>query len=177
MENPHVIGERIYLRPLERSDVPLLRTWFNHPHVTEHLAMRAPVNLDFEDEFLAALARDRQRVVLGIALKDGDRLIGTVGLEDIDPVNRHAQFGIAIGVEAEWGKGYGTEATRLITRYAFRHLNLHRVFLHAYETNVRGLRAYEKAGFRREGVLRQSRWQETRYVDTIVMAALREEWV
>lgn len=176
MQNPHVIGERVYLRPLGRADAPALQPWFNDPEVCEQLAIRRAASLEFELEFLAGLERDEHRVVLGIALRDGDALIGTTGLEEIDFVNRQAQFGIAIGVKSEWGKGHGTEVTRLVVRYAFEHLNLNRVFLHVYETNPRGLRAYEKAGFRREGVLRQARWQQTRFVDTIVMGMLREEW-
>jgi RimJ/RimL family protein N-acetyltransferase len=176
MQNAHVIGERIYLRPLERADAAVFQPWFNDPEVTENLALRRPVNLDFEEEFVAGLTRDEHRIVLGIALRDGDALIGNTGLEDIDWVNRHAQFGIAIGARAQWGKGYGTEATRLMVGYAFDHLNLHRVYLNVYETNARAVRVYERLGFRREGVLRQARWQHDRWVDTIVMGLLRHEW-
>ena len=177
MRNPHVIGERVYLRPLERADAAVLEPWFNDPAVTENLVLRRPVNLDFEEEFIAALMKDEHRLVLGIALQAGDALIGTVGLEDIDFVNRQAQFGIAIGERGEWGKGYGAEATRLVVAHAFRHLNLNRVALHVYETHTRAIRTYERAGFQREGVLRQSRWQATRYIDTIAMAILRQEWL
>jgi RimJ/RimL family protein N-acetyltransferase len=176
MRNVHVIGERVYLRPLERSDAPLLAAWFNDPVVTENLQMRRPVNLDFEEEFLSNLWRDEHRVVLGIALCDGDGLIGTTGVEEIDFVNRQAHFGLAIGARGEWGKGYGTETTRLMVGYAFRHLNLNRVALHVYETNPRAIRTYERIGFQREGVLRQARWQATRFVDTIIMAILRQDW-
>ena len=175
MQNPHVIGERIYLRPVERTDGPLFASWFNDPEVTEQLALRWPVNLDFEDHFIASLGKNEHKIVLGIALKQDDRLIGNTGLEDIDYVNRHCVFGIAIGVKEEWGKGYGTEATRLVCRYAFVRLNLNRVALNVYETNTRGLRAYEKVGFRREGVLRQAHWADDRFVDTIVMGLLRTE--
>jgi RimJ/RimL family protein N-acetyltransferase len=53
---------------------------------------------------------------------------------------------------------------------------MNRVWLHVYEYNERGLRAYERVGFKREGVLRQHRYHEGRYWDTIVMGILREEW-
>jgi len=176
MRNPHVIGTRVYLRPLERADAATLQPWFNDPEVCEHLAIRRPASLAFEEAFLAGLEGDEHRLLLGIALRDGDALIGTTGLEDIDFVNRHAQFGIAIGARALWGQGHGSEVAALMVRHAFQHLNLNRVWLHVYESNSRGLRAYEKAGFRREGVLRQARWQRDRWVDTIAMAVLREEW-
>jgi RimJ/RimL family protein N-acetyltransferase len=82
-----------------------------------------------------------------------------------------------LGEPEEWGKGYGSEATRLVLRYAFETLNLNRVWLHVYEYNERGLRAYEKAGFRREGRLRQEMFRDGRYWDTIVMGILRDEWL
>ncbi len=90
---------------------------------------------------------------------------------------RRASFGILIGDKAAWGKGYGSEATRLMLRHAFETLNLNRVWLHVYEYNQRGIRAYEKVGFRREGVLRQDTFRDGRYWDTIAMAVLREEWI
>ena len=69
-----------------------------------------------------------------------------------------------------------TEATRLITGYAFETLNLNRVALRVYEDNERGVKAYEKVGFKREGVLRQDIYREGRYWNTFLMSILREEW-
>ena len=176
MQNPHVIGERIYLRPLERADAPVFQPWFNDPEITEQLALRRPVNLDFEEEFVTRAANDPNRVTLGIALIESDALIGNTGLENIDFINRQAEYGICIGVRSEWNKGYGTEVSRIFVNYAFERLNLNRVYLHVYETNTRGIRAYERAGFVREGVLRQAHWQGTRFVDTFVMGVLRDQW-
>jgi RimJ/RimL family protein N-acetyltransferase len=84
-------------------------------------------------------------------------------------------FGIGIGVTSMWGKGYGTEATRLLVRHAFQTLNLNRVGLEVYEFNQGAIRCYEKAGFRIEGRLRQSYFADGRYWDTVVMGILREE--
>jgi hypothetical protein len=71
-----------------------------------------------------------------------------------------------IGDKREWNKGYGTEVTRLLTRYAFETLNLNRVWLRVYEFNRYAIRAYEKAGYRREGVLRQDHFSDGPYWDT-----------
>jgi len=173
---PYLIGGKIYLRPLERGDAPVVQPWVNDPDVRYSIRTFRPTGLQAEEEFISKANQDEHSLVLGIAVKDGDRLIGAVGLQAIDFRSRHANFGIAIGVAAEWGKGYGTEATRLIVRHAFETLNLNRVWLQVYEDNVRGIRAYEKAGFRKEGVLRQDVFRAGRYWDTILMAILREEW-
>src|SRR5438477_214806 len=80
-------------------------------------------------------------VPLSIVLNATDRLIGVAGLHSINQKDRHAAFGISIGEKEEWGKGYGTEATRLIVGYAFETLNLNRVWLHVHAHNERGIRA------------------------------------
>jgi RimJ/RimL family protein N-acetyltransferase len=176
MINPYLIGTRVYLRPLEREDAPVFMAWLNDPEVTRTLVARRPINRRAEEEFIDQLTHSDDRISLGIALRQGDRLIGGTGLHQIDWRNRHAGFGITVGDKAEWGKGYGSEATRLIVGHAFATLNLNRVWLHVYEYNERALRTYEKLGFKREGVLRQDNFREGRYWDTIVMAVLREEW-
>lgn len=175
MLNPCIIGERLYLRPLEIADAPIAAAWMNDPEVARTLKHRPPVSLKDEENFILQCNQRPDELVLGIVLKDGDRLIGSTGLHRIDPVNRSAMFGILIGVKELWNQGHGCEATRLVVRHAFDTLNLHRVCLHVYEFNPAGKRVYEKIGFRQEGVLRQDIWRDGRYWDTYVMGLLRSE--
>jgi RimJ/RimL family protein N-acetyltransferase len=176
VNNPFRIGTKVYLRPLEKADAKTLASWFNDQEVTRTLRIHRPISIGAEELFLERLAQEQQDIVLGIVIKATDRLIGTTGLRQIDPKNRHASFGISIGEKGEWNKGYGTEATRLLVNYAFETLNLNRVWLEVYENNERGIRAYEKVGFKKEGVLRQAYFNQGRYWNTLVMAILREEW-
>jgi RimJ/RimL family protein N-acetyltransferase len=176
MKNPFRVGRTIYLRPLERTDASLVQPWFNDPEVTRQLLLFRPISLQAEEAFLDALAKNEADVIVMIVLRETDRPIGTVGLHTDNHPHRQARFGIAIGAKDEWGKGYGTEATALMVDYAFDTLNLHRVWLHVLEYNIAGRRAYEKAGFREEGVLRQSHFTAGRYWDTTCMAILRHEW-
>ncbi|MCK5525745.1 MAG: GNAT family N-acetyltransferase, partial [Candidatus Latescibacteria bacterium] len=133
------------------------------------------LNLGREREWIEQLYKDQSRVVFGIVLKTSDKLIGSTGFEGIDWRSRRAGFGIAIGDKTQWSKGFGTEATKLVVRYGFDTLNLNRIFLHVFDHNPRAMRAYEKAGFVREGVLRQDRYIEGAYRGFIVMGILREE--
>jgi RimJ/RimL family protein N-acetyltransferase len=101
------------------------------------------------------------------------RPIGGVSLYDFSHVARSAEFSIVIG-EAEYrGKGYGTEAARLMLDVAFRYFNLNRVSLRVFAHNEGGIRAYEKAGFVKEALLRQATYLEGEYHDAWIMAALR----
>jgi RimJ/RimL family protein N-acetyltransferase len=176
MKNPFLIGERVYLRPLERGDAASFVPWVNDGDVRRTLLFHRPLNLAQEEEFIDRVSQGQQDVVFGIALKKDDRLIGNIALHRVQSRNRSAGFGIMIGDKTEWNKGYATEATRLIVAYGFRTLNLNRIWLHVYEDNHGGKRAYEKVGFLVEGTLRQDNYREGRYWDTIVMGILREEW-
>jgi len=110
------------------------------------------------------------------ALED-DRLLGDIELSVINWGSREAFVGIGIGEREYWGKGYGTDAMRLILRYAFTELNLRRVSLTVFEFNARAIRSYEKAGFRMEGCQRQVMQREGRRWDIFYMGILQEEWM
>jgi RimJ/RimL family protein N-acetyltransferase len=177
MKNPFLIGDKVYLRPLEMSDTTEMTTWMNDPDVTRTLGMYRPMNEENERAFVERVTRSDNEVGFAIMTRHGDRFIGTTGLMQIQWRDRQACFGISIGDKASWGRGFGTEATRLVTGYAFETLNLNRVWLNVYDFNHAGIRAYETAGYRREGVLRQATFREGAYHDVLVMAVLREEWV
>src|SRR6266850_3937436 len=155
MKNAYLMGTNIYLRPLELDDAPTLKSWINDPDVYRNLLVSRPMNIQSEESFVERSMKSEHDLVLGIVVRQSDRLIGTTGFHRIDFRSRHAGFGIMIGEKAEWDKGYGTEATQLMVRHAFETMNLNRVWLQVYDFNPRAVHAYEKAGFRAEGVLRQ----------------------
>jgi RimJ/RimL family protein N-acetyltransferase len=105
-----------------------------------------------------------------------DRLIGLIGLYTIFQPQREAFMGIQIGERDYWGKGFGTDALRVLLRYGFDELNLQRVSLSVLEGNERAMRSYEKCGFRYEGRERQVWTYDSRRWDEIYMGLLREEW-
>ncbi len=106
-----------------------------------------------------------------------DRLIGDIGLWGMRLNHGDSFVGIGITERELWGKGYGTDAMRVLLRYAFTEINLHRVSLTVYEYNPRAIRSYEKCGFRVEGRVRQRLNREGRRWDEIYMGILREEWM
>lgn len=105
-----------------------------------------------------------------------DRLIGLIGLYTTVPSQREASLGVQIGERDYWGKGYGTDALRVLLRYAFAELNLARVSLSFLEGNDRAQRSYEKCGFKYEGRERRAWAYEGRRWDEIYMGLLCEEW-
>lgn len=108
---------------------------------------------------------------------DDDQLLGDIDLYVYNWSARDAFVGLGIGEREFWGRGYGTDVMRVILRYAFTEVNLHRVTLTVFEYNPRAIRSYEKAGFRHEGRIRGTLNKEGRRWDILVMGILREEWM
>ncbi|HHH41973.1 MAG TPA: N-acetyltransferase [Chloroflexi bacterium] len=172
------VGRLVQLGPLKREYLPQYLAWVNDPEVGRYLfpgQMRFLTSED-EEEWFDRVRKAQDQIVFAILTVEGGHLLGNCGLRNIDWKNRCASFGIFIGNKRFWGKGYGTEATRLLLRYAFEELNLHRVELEVYDFNTRAIRAYEKAGFRREGTRRQALYREGSWHDIHLMAILKEEW-
>ena len=105
-----------------------------------------------------------------------DRLIGDIGVWIESWPHGEGWAGIGIGERDFWGNGYGTDAMCLMLRFAFGELNLRRVTLGVYAYNPRAIRSYEKAGFRREGMVRGDCQRDGQRWDTVFMGILREEW-
>ena len=115
--------------------------------------------------------------LFAIRTLDGDQIIGEIGLDGIRWTHGDCFVGIGLGEREFWGKGYGTDAMKIILRYAFTELNLHRVTLDVFEYNPRGVRSYEKAGFVHEGRQRGMLLREGRRWDVLYMGILREDWL
>ena len=101
-----------------------------------------------------------------------DRLVGTCAFSQLDGENGSALYHITIGEKDAWGRGYGTEATRLMLDHAFGTLGLHRIALFVFEFNERAIRAYRRCGFVVEGRARESIWRDGRWWDELAMSVL-----
>ena len=173
-----IVGQKVRLRPIERDDLPRFVKWFGDPDVRRHLALSLPFSLAQEERWFEGLLGRLERqeeVLLAIETADGVH-IGNVGLHAIDWQNRSTELGIAIGEKAYWDQGYGTDAVRTLLGLAFRTMNLHRVFLRVDAENTRGIRCYEKAGFQRDGILRDVVFKEGGYKDQYIMSILETEF-
>lgn len=170
----------IRLRAIEREDLPRFVAWLNDPETRSNLEMVSPLSMAQEERwFENMLARPPAEQPLVIETRMGKqwKMLGNCSLFNIDQHERSAELGIFIGEKDFWNKGIGTRAVRLLLRHAFLDLNLNRVFLRVYETNPRGARCYEKAGLKHEGRMRQARYRQGKYVDVLLMAALKDEWL
>lgn len=174
-----IYANRIRLRAAERTDIPMFVRWLNDPEVRKYLAMSLPMSQAEEEGWFDAMQRSpRPEHVLVIEAREGEewKPIGNTSFMNINWADRHAEVGILIGEKEFWSRGYGREAMKLMLRHGFNTLNLHRVFLRVYDFNLRGIKAYEYAGFVHEGRLRQDVYRDGQYHDVLLMSVLRDEW-
>jgi RimJ/RimL family protein N-acetyltransferase len=173
-------GKSVLLRPVKRSDISYFLKWFNDPEVVQYLEMYLPMTEMAEEKYIEELGTTRAKtdaVFLIEVIEGGStKPIGVCGLHEIKSKDHHAGFGIAIGEEDYWGKGYGTEAARLLINYGFQQLNLHRIWSYAVVFNERSIRLQRKIGFREEGRSRQAVFKNGQYHDHVQFGILREEW-
>jgi RimJ/RimL family protein N-acetyltransferase len=101
---------------------------------------------------------------------------GVTGLSSIDHANGQAEFAVGIAESVMRGRGFGTDAARLMLDLGFRDLRLHRIYLDVFAFNTRAIRMYERLGFVHEATLREAEKQHGRRVDVLLMSILREEW-
>ncbi len=112
----------------------------------------------------------------GIRTLTDDKLIGFVSLFRVTFMHGDGFVGIGIGDVESRGKGYGTDALRVLLRFAFQELNLHRVSLDAVATNARAIRSYEKGGFVLEGQTRGTEFRGGVRDNVVAMGVLKREW-
>ena len=170
-----LIGDNIYLSPRNLEAAEQFAEWLNDFEVTDYIGKSAQL-ITLEDEIKYFANSKEDECIFLIVRKEDDKLIGTVGLHNINHINRCATLGIFIGDKSGRNKGYGTEAIKLILEYGFKYLNLNNIKLDVYEFNERAIACYKKCGFKEYGRRRKSEFIYGKYYDRIEMDILAEEF-
>ncbi|WP_414937576.1 GNAT family N-acetyltransferase [Amycolatopsis sp. cmx-11-51] len=172
---PELTGENVVLAQLDESYFESAWRALREPETTRLTGTHTVFTEDQIREWLASRPGLDDRADYAI-LRKADRVyLGEVVLSDFDEDNRSAAFRIALTGPDVFGKGYGTEATKLILDFAFDIVGVHRVSLEVFEFNLRAQRVYEKCGFVREGLQREALWWDGEWHDVITMALLKND--
>lgn len=175
-----LIGKRVRLRGVERSDLPILVAWMNDPAVRALIARSSPLSMAEEERWFEALLKSTTDVVFVIETRPAGVgakpvTLGMCGIHKIDWKNRGAAVGIVIGDAAQRGHGHGTDAMACLVAHAVNDLGLQRIELEVFPDNAPAIRSYEHCGFVREGVRRSAIWKEGALRDLLVMSVLASE--
>lgn len=169
-------SKHVALTALSTSDLSILFDWINDRELVVNNAPYRPVSQEQHHAWFHTLQERGDSYIFGIRLVASDKLIGSCQLHSVQLVHHSAELQIRIGDQQERSKGYGTEAVRLLLKFAFCDLNLHRVALQVFHNNLSAIRVYKKVGFVQEGVLRQAAYIDGEYVDIIMMGMLDEDY-
>lgn len=171
-----LVGDRVCLGPRRKDLIPTYLRWVNDPEVNCYLTMwGAALSLEDEEKWYESTGGPNDRMLTVYAREDMVP-IGNTGLHGIDFRNGTAELGIMLGAREYWGRGMGTEATRLMLDFGFTGLGLHCIQLRALATNERAIRCYEKAGFRTAGRVREFMKIGSQRFDYILMDVLASEF-
>ncbi|MCH4890250.1 GNAT family N-acetyltransferase [Acidaminobacter sp. JC074] len=171
-------GEKIRLRAYTTGDIEQAQAYVNDPEVKHYLTPTVPFPLTYSDEkkFIEGMSAFKDAYSFAIDTLEG-KYIGGCGLNKVDWKNRTCVVGIFIGDKSYWGKGYGTDAMKVLINFIFDEMNLNRIELNVYSFNERAIKSYEKCGFVKEGVLRQALYKAGAYHDEVIMSILKDEYV
>jgi RimJ/RimL family protein N-acetyltransferase len=170
-------GERVRLRKMSSEDVSVYHRWRNDIEVMQFTNPSLDVftYADTED-FVKSITESRHSKSYMIEEVKSDKPIGVTSLINLDYGNRNAECIIDIGDKNYWSKGFGQEAFRLLLDFAFRELNLHKVYLRVFSFNERAVRLYQKLGFDEEGQLKEQFYRDGAWHHVIFMGLLKRNY-
>ncbi len=163
-------GKTVRLCPFDRRHLAKTRAWANDLELARLLDRSRPVSDGEHERWYESLLGRTDCIFFAIETIADSRHIGNVWLWGIDFRHRKAELRIVIGDRECTGRGLGSEAIQLLCDFGFERANLHKIFAYVLGTNPRGCRAFEKAGFVSEGILREDRWVGDRYADVHLLA-------
>ena len=173
-------GSKVALRPIERADVEVMAAWGLDEELWPEVNAApysprtvADVLKEYDAGESSPHRSDEGRATFAVSVEQ--TLVGGVALWGIDLHNRRAHLGITLGPTGR-GKGYGSDACRVLLRYAFVDRGLHRVQLEVLDSNAAAIRAYLAAGFQEDGRMREAAWVRGRFADELYMSVLASEF-
>jgi RimJ/RimL family protein N-acetyltransferase len=171
-------GRLVFLRPAERTDIPLFVRWLSDARTTRGLELRSPIGLAMEERWFEDLLdhHGRDRWLFVICDRADGRALGSLDLHELDLTNGGAGMGIQIGDPVDRSRGFGGDAISVLLDFAFDELRLERVWLDVFDDNPDARRLYERLGFVHEATFRHGLYREGRFHDINRMAILRSEW-
>ena len=163
-------GLRIVLRPISYEDTERIIKWRNSERVRRRFIYRETFTVEGHCRWIETMIDTGKAVQFMICEKDGMRPVGSVYFRDIDREKGEAEYGIFLGEDDAFGKGYGTEAARLAVKYAFSRMGLKRLILRVFIDNEAAVRSYQRAGFTKERILKDVECSDGERKDMLLMA-------
>lgn len=169
-KNKILYGEEIILRPLLEKDLDSCLIWLKDPEINKYLKQNyEDLTMKQELEWFNYIQGSNNDIVFAVITKKNQRYIGNCALHKINWQEKTCEFGIVLGEKVYWNKGYGSDATRIIIKFAIEDLLLSKIILHVFEYNLRARKVYENCGFKFVKILKNEHFYNNKYWDTLEM--------
>jgi RimJ/RimL family protein N-acetyltransferase len=174
-----ICGERIFLRAINKEDLPQLMEWRNNPEFRKYFREYRELNLEMQEQWFSALISDNKTIMFSIISNDEKKeLLGCCGLCYLNWIQRNADLSLYIGWQNSYidNCGYAEEACILLFKYAFGELYLNKIWTEIYEFDQLKNNLYLSLGFKQDGLLRQNYYYDNRWWDSRIMSLLSAEF-
>lgn len=165
----------IYLDTINKEDMPSLYKWFSDIEFLSSYdyVLPAPMTKEKVDKTIADYNEENDSIIFAIRDEE-NQIIGIAGYYDIVKDNQVATLFIGIGDKSQQGKGYGKKALSELLSYGFETLNLYRIQLNVISFNIQAIALYKKAGFQKEGTMKEFVLRDGKRYDLYMYAKLKE---
>lgn len=167
--------KNLYIRPITLEDTDNIVKWRNSAEVKCNLFSQAELTPEQHKNYFKnniKTGKCHQFIIVA-----DDFSIGTVFLKNIDLNEKKAEFGIFIGESSARGRGYSSQATRLIVDYGFFNLGLEKIELSVFVDNIPAVRAYKKVGFKEDRIQKNAVDRSIGSTDVLLMSVSKDEWM
>ncbi|HII4436635.1 GNAT family N-acetyltransferase [Clostridium perfringens] len=174
-----IVGKKVCICGITHESSMKILDWVNEPELRQYTGTVFPVS-DFEHEkWISSKVSGTKDKLFIVKEKRTNTDIGIIGIKNIDYINKNAELYISLGNKGflekldENARGLGTDAVTTFTDFCFNNLNLHKIYLHVFESNKRAIKCYEKSGYCIEGRLLQHHFFNGSYEDVFIMSKIR----
>lgn len=172
-----ISGEKVIIRGITKDSSEDIYNWVNQEELRSLTGTVYPISEYEHEEWIRNQTTSFDRKLFLICDRETGMNIGTIGLRNFDWINRNVELYISIGDYPKGKGGYGYDAVKLLISYCFCHLNLHKVYLHVFESNTRAIKCYKKVGMKQEGILVDHHFQNGHYENVIVMSKINNDYL
>ena len=179
MKIPFLIGDKLYLRPLEKTDINgNYVSWLNDAEICQFNSHHFfQYSKEKAEDYIAKVNRSSSEIVLAIVCKENDLHIGNISLQNINLLSRNAELAILLGDKNYWGKGYSKEASKILVNHGFTELNLHRIYCGTSADNLAMQNIAGYLGMHQEGRRLEALYKSGKYVDIVEYGVLQRDFV
>lgn len=177
MKDIFIEGEKVYLRALNLLDLDgNYVSWLNDAKVCEFNAHHRFANTkEKTQDYINSVNSSNTALVLAICSKEDDTHIGNISIQNINYIDSNGEFAIVMGEKDYHGKGFASEASKLIINHAFNSLNLHRIYCGTSIKNISMQKLAAKLNMKEEGCLKDALFKDGEYVDLKLYAVLKNQ--